>query len=376
MMGEKKVMIVGLGNIGNYALEFLVRTRGVDSIFTADINKEVGLSKTNNAMLGAAQMGFYPHVAFIHFDVNQIEKAASVLNKIAPDVVLSCVTLQAYWVIQEIPKDLYIKSRLIGGYGPWLPLHLTPTYKLMQAIKKAGIKTHVVVASWPDAVCPVLGKVGLAPTIGLGNMDNFVPGIKKIVAEKLHIPMGNIFLYVIGHHMVSSVMRYGKVDREVPYYLKIFAENKDVTREFNLDQLLEEVAHLQPHWRSDSKVASSGVKNVLAILNNTGEITHSPGPQGLPGTYPVRLSSQGAEVVLPDGVSMEEAIRINEEGQKYDGIERIEDDGTVVHTEKAVKFMKEMFGYDCARIRFEENEEKAKELMSCYSEFIAKLKKQ
>jgi hypothetical protein len=127
-------------------------------------------------------------------------------------------------------------------------------------------------------------------------------------------------------------------------------------------------------WQSDSKVASSGVKNALAILNNTGEITHSPGPHGLPGGYPVRLSSKGAEVVLPEGIGMEEAIRINEGGQKYDGIEKIEDDGTVICTEEAVKLMKELFGYDCRRIGVGEMEEKAKELSSLYREYVKKFR--
>jgi len=45
-MGEKKVMIIGLGRLGSYALEFLVRTPGIDSIFTAALNREEGLSST------------------------------------------------------------------------------------------------------------------------------------------------------------------------------------------------------------------------------------------------------------------------------------------------------------------------------------------
>jgi hypothetical protein len=375
-MGEKKVMIIGLGFIGNYALEFLVRTQGVDSIFTADIDKEVGLSKTNTAMFGAAQMGFYPHVEFFPLDVNNIEETASILNRIAPDVILSCVTFQSWWVISELPKDIYKKFRVVAGYGPWLPMHVTPNYKLMQGIKKAEIKTSVVVAAYPDAVCPVLGKVGLAPTIGLGNIDNFIPEIIKAVSEKLGILKRNISLYMIGHHVLRTATRVTGSIGGIPYYLRIFVENKDVTREFDLNQLVIDASNQASGWQSHSQVASSAVKNVLAILNNTGELTHAPGPQGLPGGYPVRLSSQGAEVILPEGVSMEEAIRINEEGQKYDGIERIEDDGTVIHTEKAVEFMKEMIGYDCSRISIDENEEKVKELRSRYIEFVAKLKKQ
>jgi len=83
------------------------------------------------------------------------------------------------------------------------------------------------------------------------------------------------------------------------------------------------------------------VKNILAILNDTRELTHAPGPNGLPGGYPVRLSAKGAEVVLPEELSLEEAVRINEEAQKFDGIQEIKNDGTVFFTEKAVKIMRE-----------------------------------
>jgi malate/lactate dehydrogenase len=369
---EKKVMIIGLGNIGNYGLEFLARTPGVASIFTADIDKTMGLSKTHNVSLGAAHMGFYPNIEFVPLDLFNIEETASLLGRITPDVVWSCVTLQSWWVISELPEDLYKKLRVVAGIGPWLPMHLVLTYKLMQAIKLSGIKPHVVIASLPDMTCPVLAKVGLAPTIGLGNIDNFIPEIKKVVGNKLGIPMRNVTVCMIGSHVVRTAFKFGM--KNIPYYLRVFAENKDVTKEFNHDQLLFDAASLVIGWQGDSKVAASGVKNVLAILNNTGEFTHSPGPQGLPGGYPVRLSANGAEVVLPEGLSMKEAVRINEEGNRLDGLEKIEEDGTVVCTENAVNLMKELFGYDCRRIKIEEMEGTAKELRIRYREFVKKTK--
>jgi hypothetical protein len=75
---------------------------------------------------------------------------------------------------------------------------------------------------------------------------------------------------------------------------------------------------------------------------------------------------------------MEQAMRINEEGQKIDGIEKIEeieDDGTVVYTENAVNLMKEVFGYDCRRIKVEESEEKAREFNSLYREYNKKFRR-
>jgi hypothetical protein len=60
----------------------------------------------------------------------------------------------------------------------------------------------------------------------------------------------------------------------------------------------------------------------------------APGPNGLPGGYPVQGGKQSLEVVLPQGLTLEEAIHINQEGQRLDGIERIDDDGTVYFAER------------------------------------------
>lgn len=375
MFEGKSVMIIGLGNIGNYALEFLARTPGIEYIVTSDIAKD-GPGKTNNAMLGAAQMGFNPKVEFIPLDLYNIDQTATVLNRLKPQVILSCVTLQSYWVISEMSPAIFKKLKLDCGYGPWTPMHITLNYKLMKAVKMAGIETHVITTAFPDATNPVLGKVGLAPTIGVGNLDNFIPGMRKLVAQKMGVPEPAVTLYLIGHHALRTAIKYISDGAAIPpFLLRIFVESKDVSNEFDTQQLLIDETKFVTGWRNDSKVASSGVKNALAILNNTGELTHSPGPQGLTGGYPVRLSKKGAEVALPPGITLNEAIKINEQGQVYDGIEKIEDDGTVVLTDRAVQGMKEILGYSHKRIRVEENEERAKELQALYKKALEKYKK-
>lgn len=115
---------------------------------------------------------------------------------------------------------------------------------------------------------------------------------------------------------------------------------------------------------SNPIVAASGVKNALALLRDTGLLTHSPGPQGLPGGYPIRLGAAGAKVALPAGVTMEQALAINEAGQRADGVERIEDDGTVVYTDKAVQIIREVLDYDLAPLRFDECDERAADLIA------------
>jgi len=73
------------------------------------------------------------------------------------------------------------------------------------------------------------------------------------------------------------------------------------------------------------------------------------------------LSEKGAELVLP-GISLEEVIRVNEDGGRIDGIESVKPDGTVVFCEENVGYMKEVVGYDCKELSSLDQESRQKEL--------------
>ena len=119
-------------------------------------------------------------------------------------------------------------------------------------------------------------------------------------------------------------------------------------------------------------VAGSCLKNIMAIFNDTGELTHAPGPQGLEGGYPVRLSRNGAEVVLPEGVSMEQARAMNLEGQKHDGVQEIKDNGDIVVTDEAYSAFKELLHIDSRVITIQDSYEQAMELRKRFHEFARK----
>ena len=77
-------------------------------------------------------------------------------------------------------------------------------------------------------------------------------------------------------------------------------------------------------------------------------------------------------MVLPQDMTLEEAIRINEEGQRYDGIEKIDQEGTVHFTGNAFTIMKEMLGYDCKVMKLGETEDRTVELDAKFQEFAKK----
>ena len=115
--------------------------------------------------------------------------------------------------------------------------------------------------------------------------------------------------------------------------------------------------------------AGSTVRLVRALLSNSGALLHEPAPNGLPGGYPVIVGDNSVQPAPIDGLTLEEAIDINERSHRFDGIERIEPDGTAVFCPAAADVLRVELGYDCDRLPPDESEGRAKELMARFREY-------
>lgn len=358
------LMIVGLGDLGGHVLEFLARVPNMPRIVTADINEEWGYRKTNSAIVGAAQFGHYPNIEYVPMDAFDVDRTAETLKKYAPDVIYNSMTLQSWWVITQLSKDQF-NTIDEGRYGPWYPMHFVPAHKLMQAVKKSGITTHVVNAAFPDLVNATLAKIGLAPTVGIGNIDCAVQSLKLVALKMFAVPLQAITIYMVAPHVVSYyLVRYGTAE-QMPYHLKVMIDDKDVTPQINHKEFFANVlttGRRAGGVQSHPVVASSACHTLMGILFDQHVFGHAPGPNGLPGGYPVKLSAEGAEVCLPDGVSLERAVEINNAAQVFEGVEQIQEDGTVIITDKSAGVFKRVLGYDCKKYTVAESEYKAKEL--------------
>ena len=377
MRDKEKIMLVGVGELGGIVLEYMCRIPGICDIVAADSNEDWGFRKTNSAILGASYMGLYPNIKFHHIDLLGIEKTAEILDRVNPTVIYNGTTLQSWWVVNELPPD--VKARLYKhrcGLGPWSAMHLALTAKLMKAVKMSGIKTYVVNAAFPDMTNASLDKVGLAPTIGIGNMDLIVPYIRKAAAELLNVPMSNVMVEMVAHHYHGYNWCRAGTGHEAPHYLKVYVGTEDVTDKLGgIKQFIAELPKrgVRPAGRHGQfVVAASSLKNIMAIFNDTGELTHSPGPQGLEGGYPVRLSRNGAEVVPPQGMTVEQARDLMLEAQQYDGIQEIRGNGDVVLTDEAYTNFKELLNVDYKAITVEDSFEQAMELKTKFNEFARK----
>jgi hypothetical protein len=367
-------MLIGLGDLGGHVLEMLVRVPGRRRVITADVNEEWGYRKTNLAAFGAAQLGHYPELEFTKVDLFNVEQTAKTILSYRPDIIYTAATLQSWWVIDTLPQDVF-EDLDQARIGPWIPMHLTLVYKLMQAIGETGLDVKVINSSVPDVVNHVLGKVGLAPTIGIGNVANVVPPLGSSIAYQLGVAVEDVKVFFVAHHFVSHhIPCYGHAGG-APYYLKALADGQDVTGDLDMDGVLRELPwrFRRPGGRrGHSLTASSALAVILAMANDARDLVHAPGPNGLPGGYPVTVDCEGARTALPPDIDLEEAIRINEEGAWFDGIERVDDDGTIHFRDEQMRIMKDMLGYHVKSMTVEDSEACYRELDRKYKAFASR----
>ena len=366
-----RVLLIGMGDIGKQVLNFLVRDPKCPELLVGEYNEDFGRRRVNAAISNANVMGMYPKVSFKKMDLSKIDETAQILADFQPDVVINGTVMQTWHVIRQLPKEQY-EALSRGTLGMWMPGQVALGYRLMLAIKQAGIKTRVINTSMSCESNPMLASVGLAPDIGIGNVELLQPGCRSVVAEKLGEPISSIQVYLVAHHVWWVCHREANI-KEGPFWMKIMHNDKDVTNQFDTKQVLiasDELYNPGPDFTVIS--AASCIKNMYALMDPVGIYTHSPAPEGLPGGYPVFISDKGARLALPEGITREEAIRINEESQYLDVIAKIEQGGKVTYSDFTYDVLKNVLGVDMPHWNVKDSYEVATMLIKKYHEFAKK----
>ncbi len=379
-MGQTDVMVVGVGGIGGWCVEFLTREPSISRLVAADIRSDYGAQKLNTAVSGAYQMGYYPETEFVRMDLlDDVSKNAEIIAKVNPRCILNCSTMLTWWAPSALLAEALKPLTDVAALGPYVALHLKLVYHLMQAVKASGINPYVVNGSYGDATAPALKTQGLETTVGMGNLDNMGVLVRKQVAEKEGVKARDVLVYLVAHHFNNVWFSKEAPGPRPPYFIKIYVGEKDVTEKYDTFELLRNTAAGRLRLGGagcDSQVASSQCKHALALLNDSKILSLAPAPGGLPGGYPIRLGADGAKLALPDGITEEEAIRVNLEGQKRDGIEEIKRDGTIVFPDAVHEAMKKVFDFDCKSFNIKDVDEVATEQMAKFKKLLSKYQRE
>jgi hypothetical protein len=335
------ILLSGVGSLGGWALELLARTPGVDRIVTLKRGPWVGPSLSSLAMIGSVFQGHTKSFEHHQVDLADEEAVVRILSELRPDAILHSATEQSPRRLMQASLDPGVREVLrTATFGMWLPWHLLPATQLTAAIDKAGISSHVVNAAFPDVVNMALWRrFGHGPTAGAGNVEVCAAQVLLHVMEVTGAPAANIEVSLVGSH---ALLAHGPA--KVPHHFRLRVDDKDRTTEFDLEKILSSWPE-EINWRKVdvfSLFAASAVKNVMALIGEEPLRTHVTAPLGLPGGYPARIENGQIQLDLPEGLTQEEAMALNDEALAWDGIGRIEADGTVVYSTDAQAAMIEL----------------------------------
>jgi len=201
MLSDIDVLLIGAGDLGGWIAEVLPRLPEMEhkKFVLADLHEEVARKRVFSVWAGASYLHRSLSMESARIDLFNVDEAAELLRKWNPSIVCNMTSLQSWWVVDELPKEIWSRFETEQGLG-----HGSYASDAHAQTDAGGpemrIKTLVVNCSFPDLTNPILGSVGLAPTCGIGNADLLLPGIRREVARRINIPVGAVLAYLVAHH--------------------------------------------------------------------------------------------------------------------------------------------------------------------------------
>jgi len=370
MTTSPTILIAGLGDLGSVALELLAREHWPGRIIASSRTLGRAEASVNLARLGAIAQGMRPNLEAASLDLDDVDHAAEFIRQLSPDVILSTATRQSWWTPYALPaepRDLLTAA----GFGAWLPIHLILSLKLMRALRLSEIQARTLIAPFPDVSNCVLSRLGLEPTCGVGNIAEIVPKIESLAANKLGVPIDDVSVTLVAHHALQGYVSEFPADKGPPFFLRIMHAGTNVTDVIGgLD--FPRQAYPIPSGRRTHFLTASSIVRLMAALTSKEVRLHAPGPEGLPGGYPVLVGPRGVRVPAIKDLSRRAAIEINEASHRFDGIEAIGPDGTVIFSERTVEIMSKELGYRCQKLPPSEIEGRADELLERFREYAGR----
>ena len=363
--GDIKIMIIGLGSVGAYLLDYLISKndpaikvivagRDAEKMQTkVNITRVAGLIRNVNRSQIEVEGGV---------DLNDIDTVSAAIEKYKPDFIVN--SSRAY------PGLKYgsISWSNVRAYGIWSPLSIRYTKNVMEACDKADSSAVVINTSYSDVVIPWLKSAGKAyPDFGSGNLNHLVPRMQFAVADILGVDdYWNVdVMFAAGHFHDVCISKEGQTEGvELPlkiYYKgeeQIQIDKNDVYRACHISMPVDQTRNMMN--------ASSNYQIITAVIEaiRTGEKQKifTPGFGGNIGGYPVLVGYKDGKLdawIDESVFSFEEMNKANRLSMALDGVENVVD-GKLIYTDELIEKAQKAFGKNLPKeVRYEDIEKTA-----------------
>ena len=347
--GKIKIMIIGLGSVGAYLMDYLLSMNdpaieivavGRDAAkmqTKVNIARVAGLIRRVNRSRITVEGGV---------DLVNIEDIRAAVEKYQPDFIVN--SSRAY------PGLKYgsISWANVRAYGIWSPLAIRFTKNVMDACDKADTDAIVINTSYSDAVIPWLKSAGKAyPDFGSGNLNHLIPRMKFAVAEMLGADdYWNVdIMFAAGHFHDVCISKEGQTEGvELP--LKVYYKGEE-QKQLDKDKIIQSCHISMPVDQTRNMMnASSNYEIINAIITavRTGQQQrlYSPGFGGNIGGYPVAIGYREGKLnawIDESVFSFAEMNKADRASMALDGVEDVVD-GRLIYTDALLAKVKKVFG--------------------------------
>lgn len=345
-----KVMIIGLGSVGSYLLDYLMsRNDQAISIVAVGRDADKMQEKVNITRVAGLIRGVNRSQIEVEggVDLNDINAIKNAIEKHQPDFIVN--SSRAY------PGLKYgsISWANLRAYGIWSPLAIRFTKNIMDACDLADTNAIVINTSYSDVVIPWLKSAGKAyPDFGSGNLNHLVPRIKFAAANMLGVnDFWNVdIMFAAGHFHDVCISKEGQPEGvELP--LKIYYRGEE--QNLSHDQVYKACRIAMPVDQTRNMMnASSNYQIIVAIIDTirTGESQRvfTPGFGGNIGGYPVLVGYRDEKLSawIDESVfSFEEMNKVDRASIALDGVEDVVD-GKLIYTEALIQKVFRAFGVE------------------------------
>ena len=359
-----RIMIIGLGSVGNYLLDYLMSTSD-ENMEIAVVGRNADKMESDVNIVRVASLIRRQNKSSVTIigdvDLNNVSLIEKAIRSYEPDIIIN--SSRAYAGL----KYGSISWKNVRAYGIWSPLAIKFTKNIMQAYENVGTDAVVINTSYSDAVIPWLKSAGKAyPDFGSGNINHLVYRFKLAAGQMLDIKdYWNIDItFAVSHFHDVVISKEGHTEG-MDMLIDLKYKGKPLPAGIN-----EIISHCGIPMPVDAKRnmmnASSNFDIIQAILNAVRKREkvklHCPGVFGEIGGYPVIIDGKSDDIkayIDEECFSIEDMRKKNRESIYFDGIENIEN-GVLTYTDELISKVKKAFDADlCKNVPFDQIDETA-----------------
>lgn len=343
-----KIMIVGLGSVGLYLLDYLVSLAnpGIEFVVVGR-NRDKMLSDVNIVRTAATiRRQYRGKIDIDTCNLEKVDEIADVLRRWNPDFLVNSSRVYSGLKYGSISWSHF------RAYGIWTPLSIKYAKNIMQAYKDADCNAITINTSYSDAVIPWLKSAGMAYfDFGSGNLNHLIPRMKFYIAEKYDINnLNDIDITLAVSHFHDVVI--SKEGHAEGQDILLDVKYKGRTLDIDKSELLQACRIEMPVDQKRNMMNASSnfdiINSILtAICEHKRVRIHTPGVFGEIGGYPVVIDGNGeAKAYIDESVfSLNQMREANRNSICLDGIDSIYD-GKLCYTKELIEKVKSRYGVE------------------------------